>query len=263
MKREMKRFLMAGPALTLMLAAAGACSAAGAAMFNQQDGGGRVEQIPYSDNKVVKIGGIIDQPFLIEFRDDEPIEDVAGGTIAGWDVHKKGYRLFIRAREESKYTTLLVTTRKHSYVFDLIPKLSTPDNFEQRRSKIVFTYPTAADAGPQPPAYRNEAYSMQVVAEESDIRPREVYDDGRFTWFRFPKNMEVPVIYRSVPGTKDEMLVNYHVEGDYLVMHATAPLWNLRLAGSMVGVFNEGYDGQGVPPLNSTTVRGLAREGKQ
>lgn len=257
----MKQFLTAG--LALALVGAGAAGTAAAQMFNQQDGGSRVEQIVFSDNKVVKIGGIVDQPFLIEFADDEPIEDVAGGTIAGWDVHKKGYRLFIRARDESKYTTLLVTTRKHSYVFDLIPRLSTPANFEQRRSKIVFTYPVAADAAPPQPVYRNDDYSMQVVAEESDIRPREVYDDGRFTWFRFPKNMEVPVIYRSVPGTEDEMLVNFHVEGDYVVMHATAPLWNLRLAASMVGVFNDSYDGQGVPAMHATTVRGLAREGKQ
>lgn len=252
----MKHVLMAG--LALMCA-----GSAGAAMFDQQDLSGRIEQIDYSDNQVIKIGGITDQPFLIEFRDDERIEDVAGGTIAGWDVHKKGHRLFIRAREKSKYTTLLVTTRKHSYVFDLIPKASTPANFEQRRSKIVFSYPPAADTAAAPPQYRNDDYSMQIVSEESDIRPREVYDDGRFTWFRFPKNMEVPVIYKSVPGTKDEMLVNYHMENDYVVMHSTAPLWNLRLAQSMVGVFNDSYDGQGVGPVNATTVRGMTRESKQ
>ncbi len=104
---------------------------------------------------------------------------------------------------------------------------------------------------------------MQIVSETVDIRPREVYDDGRFTWFKFPSNVEIPAIYKSQPNTKDEVLVNSHVEGDYVVMHATAPLWNLRLAQSMVGVFNDSYNAVGVGPENGTTVYGLTRENKK
>ncbi|NRR30389.1 TrbG/VirB9 family P-type conjugative transfer protein [Oxalobacteraceae bacterium] len=227
----------------------------------------RVERVVYAENQVVRIAGIIDQPFLIELRNDDIIDDVAGGSIAGWDVHKKGNRLFIRALTQAKPTTLLVTAGSRSYVFDLLPKKATPEALAQRRSKIVFDYP--APAGPALPPlpgrddFRNDNYSMQVVAEGADIRPREVFDNGRFTWFKFPNNQEVPAIYRSELNSKEEILVNSHRDGDYIVVHALAPLWNLRLAESMVGIFNESYNAQGVAPVNGTTVYGLSRESKQ
>ncbi len=227
----------------------------------------RVERVIYAENKVVRVAGIIEQPFLIELRNDELIDDVAGGSIAGWDVHKKGNRLFIRALPQAKATTLLVTAGNRSYVFDLLPKKATPEALAQRRSKIVFDYPAPAGAVPPPlPGrndFRNDNYSMQVVAEGADIRPREVYDDGRFTWFKFPNNQEVPAIYRSELNSREEILVNSHRDGDYIVVQALAPLWNLRLAESMVGIFNESYNAQGVAPVNGTTVYGLSREGKQ
>jgi type IV secretion system protein VirB9 len=246
-----------------------ACGAAAADdMFGPAPFARRVERIVYADEQVIQIGAIEDHPFLIEFGADELLEDVAGGTIAGWDVHKKGARLFVLARKDAKSTTLLATTNKHSYVFDLTPKPATAGNLAQRRSKIIFSYPAPPEppppppALPEPPAYRNAQYSMQLVATDADIRPSEVYDDGRFTWFRFAPNVEVPAIYRSTPGSRDEMLVNRHVDGDYVVMHATAALWNLRLAGSMIGVFNDRHDGEGegAARRRGTTVPGVSRE---
>jgi type IV secretion system protein VirB9 len=87
---------------------------------------------------------------------------------------------------------------------------------------------------------------MQIVKEEVIIRPKEVFDDGVFTWFLFPKSQSVPVLYKSVPGTKEEAVTNFHMEGDYVVAHATSALWNLRLGGSLVGVYNESFDPTGL-----------------
>lgn len=254
--------MMRGLAVCLLWLAMGSCAAD--PMFNDEDETRRVELVTYAPDKVVKVGAIIDQPFLIEFAGDEALEEVAGGAVGGWEVHKKVNRLFVLARKDAKYATLLVTTNKRSYVLDLLPKLSTPANFKRRRSKIVFTYPVATSpvAAPLPPAPRNDNYSMQLVAVQADIRPSEVYDDGRFTWLRFPGNVEVPAIYKGEPGTREEMLVNHHMEGDYVVMHAIAPLWNLRLGGSMIGVFNDSYERRGNAPRSGTTVPGLVRESK-
>jgi type IV secretion system protein VirB9 len=107
--------------------------------------------------------------------------------------------------------------------------------------------------------YRNASYTLQVVTETVDIRPREAFDDGRFTWLLFPRNQEVPTVYRSVPGTREEVVVNSHMEGDWLVLHAVAPLWNLRLAGSMLGVFNDAYDVMGVGAGTKTVFPNVTR----
>jgi P-type conjugative transfer protein VirB9 len=270
-------------ALIFAAALAAASHDSESTMFREELGNNRVEHVTYAENKVLQIAAIFNQPFFIQLKEDEPIEDVAGGTIAGWDVHKKGARLYIRALDKAEKTTLIVTTRSHSYVFDLKTVKPTPENFARRASKIVFDYPALKSSvtlvtqapppspppqnnntnKPAPSAFQNRNYSMQIVSETVDIRPREVYDDGRFTWFKFPSNVEIPAIYKSQPNTKDEVLVNSHVEGDYVVMHATAPLWNLRLAQSMVGVFNDSYNAVGVGPENGTTVYGLTRENKK
>jgi type IV secretion system protein VirB9 len=88
----------------------------------------------------------------------------------------------------------------------------------------------------------NRNYSMQIVKEDVIIHPKEVFDDGVFTWFLFPKSQSVPVLYKSVPGTKEEAVINFHMEGDYVVVHGIAALWNLRLGGSLVGVYNDSFD---------------------
>ena len=264
-----------------------ACAVA-APMLNTDPDAARITHVKYAPNDVTRVLGAIDHPVLIELSAAEVIEDVAGGGISGWEVQKRGYRLFVRAMAGAADATMLVTTRTRSYVFDLVPLRASKGGFGGRMSKLVFEYdgaaaPVAANVAtsaaapadaasgkpvsletmhqdyPSRQPYRNASYSMQVVSETVDIRPREAFDDGRFTWLLFPRNQEIPVVYRSVPGTEEEVVVNSHMEGDWLVLHAVAPLWNLRLAGSMVGVFNDAYDVMGVGAGTKTVFPNITR----
>jgi type IV secretion system protein VirB9 len=241
----------------------------------------RVQHVEYKESLVVQVAGYANTPFFIEFNQDEPLGDVAMPADAPYEFQRKGSRLFIRPLAAPKsVTTILVTTRTRSYVFDLVP--GGQQGFKDRVSKVVFTYPAppapavaalppaapepkiAAQASAAVPAgYRNDSYSMQVVSETADIRPREAYDDGRFTWFKFPNNIEIPTIYKSTPGSTEEWLVNSHRDGDYVVMHGVAPLWNFRLGGSVLGIFNDSYEPEGVAPKRGTTVTGFERVVKQ
>lgn len=250
----------------------------------------RIEHVILQDGVVYPLLGVFNHPLVIEFPKNQIILEVAGGAIGGWDVQRKGSRLFLRALKHAKLSTLLVVTDSNSFVFDLVPASPSPQNLRVRRSKFVFDAPSkklekpvaiaapvAAPvavmvppqvkkpaeklvevAAPVSPAVKepkvtgvlaavtvvkkpqfNRNYSMQIVKEEAVIHPKEVFDDGVFTWFLFPKNQSIPVVYKSVPGTKEESVINFHMEGDYLVAHATAALWNLRLGGSLVGVYND------------------------
>ncbi len=260
--------------------------ASAAPMLNQGTEPGRIAHIKYAADTVTRVLGAVDHPVLIELSAAEVIEDVAGGGISGWEVQKRGSRLFVRALATATKATMLVTTRSRSYVFDLVPLRPSPKGgVDLRMSKVVFEYDGAASpgsgatssaaasassgkrpgleampmAGANHQPYRNASYTMQVVSETVDIRPREAFDDGRFTWLLFPRNQELPAVYKSVPGTEEEVVVNSHMEGDWLVLHAVAPLWNLRLAGSMVGVFNEAYDAMGVGSGTKTVFPGVTR----
>lgn len=237
----------------------------------------RVRKVQYSDNLVISVAGYPDHPMMIEFDQNEPILDAAGGAIANWEVVKRGSRLFARPLEGARPTTVVVGTKTRSYVLDLAPgaKKAPPDFV----SKIVVVYP-ASGTTPEAKAevtakdikeastpldeskygVRNARYSLEVVSETVDIRPREVFDDGRFTYFRFPENLAVPAIYKSTPGTSEEWLVNSHRDGDYIVLHGIAPLWNLRTTGTTLGIFNDAFDPVGLAPSGATTVHGLKRE---
>jgi type IV secretion system protein VirB9 len=272
--------------LTLVVAATGVSGACAADPFSAvYDRSTRVQRVEYKENLVVQVAGYSNTPFFIEFNPDEPLGDVATPADAPYEVVKKGSRLFIRPLSTPReVTTILVTTKSRSYVIDLVG--GAPQAFKDRVSKVVFSYPTATASSMLvggPPAspselhvassttttaeasngYRNDAYSMQVVSETVDIRPREAFDDGRFTWFKFPNNIEIPTIYKSQPGSGEEWLVSSHRDGEYIVMHGVAPLWNFRLGGSVLGIFNDSYEPEGVPPKRGTTVPGLERVVKQ
>lgn len=108
------------------------------------------------------------------------------------------------------------------------------------------------------PMARNWKYSMQVLDGADEIAPSIVFDDGRFTYFRFAANREVPTIYYISP-TGEESRINFHMEGDLAVVQRLGRRFVLRLGKAVVGVWNDAYDPDGVAPKNGTTIDGVER----
>jgi type IV secretion system protein VirB9 len=117
---------------------------------------------------------------------------------------------------------------------------------------------TLRDAKPEP---RNWRYTMQPVNGADDIVPDLVFDDGRFTYFRFPANREIPTIF-YISASGEEGRVNFHIDDDApdtVVVERMSRRFVLRLGNAAVGIWNEDFDTRGVPPRNGTTVDGVAR----
>ncbi|MEO7007954.1 MAG: TrbG/VirB9 family P-type conjugative transfer protein, partial [Caldimonas sp.] len=92
-----------------------------------------------------------------------------------------------------------------------------------------------------------------------DIVPSLVFDDGRFTYLRFSGNREVPAVF-NVLADGSETLVNTRMEGDLLVVDRVSRQLMLRSGAAVVGLWNEAFDPEGVPPQDGTTVPGVRRE---
>jgi type IV secretion system protein VirB9 len=105
---------------------------------------------------------------------------------------------------------------------------------------------------------RNAAYSIAEGKGSADIVPTLVFDDGRFTYFRFPGNREVPAVFH-VLGDSSEALVNTRMEDDLLVVDRVSRRLMLRAGQAVVGVWNEAFDLDGAAPAGGTTVPGLQR----
>jgi type IV secretion system protein VirB9 len=108
------------------------------------------------------------------------------------------------------------------------------------------------------PEVVNSSYSIAEGKASDDIAPSLVFDDGRFTYFRFPNNREVPTVFQ-VLADGSETLVNTRMEGDLLVADRVSRRLMLRAGSAVVGIWNEAFDIDGVPPSGGTTVSGVER----
>ena len=108
------------------------------------------------------------------------------------------------------------------------------------------------------PEPKNWAYSMEVVPGSDEIAPALVFDDGRFTYFSFPPNRDIPaILYLSPVG--EETRLNVHMEKELAVVERMGRRFVLRLGQAVVGVWNDAYERDGIPPANGVTVSGVSR----
>lgn len=108
------------------------------------------------------------------------------------------------------------------------------------------------------PQVLNTSYSIAEGSASEDIVPALVFDDGRFTYLRFPGNREVPAVFH-VLGDGSETLLNARMEDDLLVVDRVSRRLMLRAGSAVVGVWNEAFDLVGIPPAGGTTVPGVQR----
>lgn len=108
------------------------------------------------------------------------------------------------------------------------------------------------------PVAKNWKYTMQVMEGAADIAPTLIFDDGVFTYFKFPNNREIPSIF-MISQTGEESRVNVHMEGDLAVVEKMGRQFVLRLSQAVVGVWNENFDVDGVAASEGVTISGVKR----
>ena len=255
----------------------------------------RLREVTYDARSVISVPvkpGVVTHILL---DPDEAITDVASGLgsdctkpEATWCVAAEpgGRNIFVKAKSDARApNNLAVVTdrRTHSFafvvladgdarvpVYRLVVKAPVVRNVVAVASAPVEPEPSIP-ALPEPspaeviaerlragPAVVNTGYSIAEGTGSADIVPTLVFDDGRFTYFRFPGNREVPAVFH-VLGDGSETLVNSRMEDDLLVVDRVSRRLMLRAGPAVVGVWNEAFDLDGSPPTNGTTVGGVER----
>ncbi len=177
--------------------------------------------------------------------------------------------VWIKPKSGAHHNNLELKTDRRDYSFDLEVGAVTTYRVELR-------YAQAPGAGKGPPApsdaqvvaerlaaaqpqAKNTNYSLEGNQKGADITPKAVFDDGVFTYFKFPGNAELPTIF-VIGSDGKEARTNYNMSGDYMVVQRLGRKFILRLGKSVVSVWNESFDAQGVAPVNGTTVAGVSRD---
>ena len=276
----------------------GAIAAAAANATDGQVADPRLREVLYDPQAVVTVPVKRGVVTLVVLDADEAITEVAAGlggdctkTEAAWCIAAQsgGRNLFVKAKSTAGApNNLAVVTdrRTHSFrfvvladgdpkapVYRLVVKapmvrLATPPRLALRDAAPLVALP----AVPPPPSPQeviaerlqakaqvlNSNYSIAEGNGSEDIVPTLVFDDGRFTYFRFPGNGQVPAVFH-VLGDGSETLVNTRMEDDLLVVDRVSRRLMLRAGSAVVGVWNEAFDLDGVPPGGGTTVPGVQR----
>ncbi|WP_028221010.1 TrbG/VirB9 family P-type conjugative transfer protein [Paraburkholderia oxyphila] len=235
----------------------------------------RVRKIVYASDAVVRIEAQRGFATHIALDPHEQIQVVAPGDRDGWQVvaNRGDHDVYLKPQLVAHNSNLEVRTDKRSYSFDLVVlPLKAKFGNDEEMYRVTFVYPdevsaqthAQADAAlvaqrlVQPSVVRNTGYSMQVMPHSDDIAPVAAWDDGRFTWIRIPANRRIPAIFR-VADDGTESVVDKHMENDTIVVHEVAKRFVLRLGDEVVGIWNDAYDMDGVPPRDGTTVNGVKR----
>lgn len=238
-------------------------------------GDSRVRQVVYRADEVVCIQAQRGFATHIALDPHEQIQIVAPGDRDGWQIvaNKGDHDVYLKPQLAAHDSNLEIRTDRRSYSFDLVVlPLAAKFGNHNVMYRVSFVYPDDEQAKAhadtdatlvkqrlaQPPVVRNASYSMQVMPASDDIAPTAAWDDGRFTYLRIPDNRRMPAVFR-VADDGTESVVDRHVEGDTLVIHEVAKRFVLRLATETVGIWNDAYDRDGVPPHDGTTVSGVKR----
>ncbi|MCZ2134602.1 MAG: P-type conjugative transfer protein VirB9 [Burkholderiales bacterium] len=245
----------------------------------------RVKVVAFNPEDVVKVVGHYGYSTDIVFAS---YEDVAGGAIAvgdsdAWEVAPAGNHLFVKPRAKGAVTNMTVVTSKRTYQFALdareIAGVTRGDNASMF-FEVRFTYPddeaAAAKAIADQRRREDAERRMQSLLNSPvvpknynyygcgtrDLWPTEVFDDGRFTYLRFPAAQEIPAIF-VVNSDKTESLVNGGMHDEQYVVQATARKLVLRRGKSVACLENRSFNPWGVGTPQGTTNPNLIRKVKE
>ncbi|MCB1982957.1 MAG: TrbG/VirB9 family P-type conjugative transfer protein [Rhodoferax sp.] len=283
--------------LLASLAALGCVAAWGCTVAAAEPADPRLREVVYDPRAVVTVPVKRGVVTLVVLDADEAITEVAAGlggdcakVESAWCVAAQpgGRNLFVKAKSSANAAnTLAVVTdrRTHSFrfvvladgdpkppVYRLVVKaparVATPARLAPHDAALLMALPAVP---PPPPPHQvvaermqakpqvmNTQYSIAEGAGSQDIVPTLVFDDGRFTYLRFPGNREVPAVFH-VLGDGSEAVVNARMQGDLLVVDRVSRRLMLRAGQAVVGVWNEAFDLDGRPPVDGTTVPGVQR----
>ena len=229
----------------------------------------RMKTVTYNQDDVTKVVGYYGYSTDIELAPGESVVDIAIGDSLAWEIAPSSNHLFVKPREENAVTNMTVVTNKRVYQFALDARRSTSANDRQMYFQVRFNYPgdKAALAKAQQDQRIAEARARMVdsafakanlpinwnyyVRGERQIRPVEIYDDGRFTFMRFPGAQEIPAVF-MINADGSESIVNGAMQGDQYVVQVVAKQLVLRKGQSVACLENRSFNRYGIATPSGT-----------
>ena len=229
----------------------------------------RIQMTPYNVDDIVLVKASVGRAAHIVLSPSEKILDMASGNSEAWEFKDVGNNIYMKPRLDNADTNLIVTTDKRVYSFELrVVKTNAAPTY-----RLTFSYPEeitrnrdrqrqrnyVASAFAATPTIANSNYTMQQGKGSDDIKPEAAFDDGTFTYIRFARGKEMPVVFK-VADNGEEEIINSSVKGDFLVLHGVYKTMMIRGNSAVIGLYNENYKGGSIGTTTGTKSKNVERE---
>lgn len=241
----------------------------------------RVKYAVYNKDQVYNIYAKVGHAVLVQLDESERIEGDSAAVVMGdaeaWNLAVKGNNIMFKPVANSPQTNLIVTTNKRTYLFylkladkkhaptyalrfsypdvDIARRKAIDERAERARQAFAKVDGGSASIGNPSITVKNLNYYGRGHKE---LAPNSVWDDGRFTYFRFNNSKDLPAVFKILPDGQ-ESLLNTHIEDDLVVVHETAKDFRLRLGKRVLGVENRSYDAEGQFNRSGTSTNDTVR----
>lgn len=226
----------------------------------------RVRDVVYHRDNVVGVDASYGVSTMIILGEDEKIETLALGDSIAWKVepNRRGNIIFIKPVDKDAHSNLNVVTNKRLYSFILRSAFRDP---KRQIFKIRFRYPED-DLDQRLLAKAKERAAMPNMRDfnrangnteygfkgSTRIKPVLAFDDGVKTWIEFRPETETPAIF-LVDKDRNESLVNFRREGNFLVIDKVNFQWTLRHGDEVTCLFNLRLDPDNQPVASPALQR--------
>lgn len=215
----------------------------------------RVKTLTYHENDVYRLRGHYGFTTTIEFSPKERIETISVGDSEAWQIIKPGQPniLFVKPLEENAETNMTVLTSSRVYTFDMSAARAASPASNALTFRIKFIYPEeqslelanftgkSSSFNPLSGTPATEWNFDYSYSGDKRLRPERVFDDGAFTYFLM-KNLDVMPAAFAVDQNGNESIVNFTVQGKYLVINRVGAQFTLRDGNTATCIFNESYE---------------------
>lgn len=211
----------------------------------------RLVTFRYTDDRSFLIRALTGAQVNIEVPDGERVQGFYLSDTEGWEFHVTGddRRVLVKPLIEGRVNTGTLITNERSYELTIASVALGETWFQRVRWQIPSTHQVtghywqgaAAGTASDPADPQLDAASLNFgyrVKGRADFVPVAVFDDGVRTWLRFDGVQDLPAIFAK--RGRELEVVDFSVQGQYVVIPSTAPEFVLRLRRQEITVERRG-----------------------
>jgi type IV secretion system protein VirB9 len=259
----------------------------------------RMRYVAYNPGQVVHLSTIIGATMVVSFAATETVTSVAETDSLHLAAVPRGNFLFLKPSAALALQPIIVLTQRQDgslrrYVFEIetVAAPSTANGADGVFYSVQFTYPAdeAAAAAAASAAEAARTAQLNAVALQNaehtaatsildhqrtdpfvgprnyryeaqgdrSLTPLSVWDNGYSTVLQFPGNTRIPSIFVIDPDGR-EATASYAVNGSTVQVGQTARELRLRDGGTVLNIYNLGYNSVGNNPGTGTTSPAVQR----